>query len=152
MGKIRIVVLSVFLWEDRILVYKGKSPDTGRIFFRPTGGGLEFGESLEEGLRREVMEEHGQEITDIVPLCVAQPRFKWHGVDSHQIFVIHDAKFRDTSYYREEWFSLNDNGNDIPCKWKPISDFRNGDFLHPQGLLEFLETYEEGKVCIPVLQ
>ncbi len=50
----------VFRGEEVLLVKRGKPPFKGH--WSIPGGGLEFGERLKDGVRREVMEETGLEI------------------------------------------------------------------------------------------
>ena len=50
----------VFRGEEILLVKRGKPPFKGQ--WSIPGGGLEFGERLEDGVRREVMEETGLDI------------------------------------------------------------------------------------------
>ena len=51
----------VFRGDEVLLVKRGKPPFQGH--WSIPGGGLEFGERLEDAVRREVMEETGLEIT-----------------------------------------------------------------------------------------
>ncbi|MCA9440990.1 MAG: NUDIX domain-containing protein [Candidatus Omnitrophica bacterium] len=58
--KIRIRVAALILREGRILLAEHEKG--GRRYWLLPGGGVEFGESLEEALQRELMEEAGLEI------------------------------------------------------------------------------------------
>jgi hypothetical protein len=46
MNEIRPVALCVFRNNDGILVFEGYDDVKGETFYRPPGGGIEFGESL----------------------------------------------------------------------------------------------------------
>lgn len=60
----RTGVYGVAMKEGRILVIRQKSgPYAGKLDF--PGGGIEFGESVEEALRREFLEEVGMEFTSM---------------------------------------------------------------------------------------
>jgi 8-oxo-dGTP pyrophosphatase MutT (NUDIX family) len=53
----RILLVDEF---DRTFLFKGQDPQNkSDIFWCPVGGGIEPGETLEEAIRREVMEETG---------------------------------------------------------------------------------------------
>lgn len=45
--------------RDRVLLFRGEEPDTGRAFWFPAGGGLEEGEDVQSAAVREVTEETG---------------------------------------------------------------------------------------------
>ena len=64
MNQIRSVSLCVFLNKNRILVFEGYDKVKDEIFYRPLGGGIEFGETAEETVRRELREEINAEVDD----------------------------------------------------------------------------------------
>ena len=58
--KIRVIAVSVFQNAGRILVFKGHDPVKGETFYRPLGGAIEFGETSQQALVREIREELGE--------------------------------------------------------------------------------------------
>jgi len=65
MNQIRPLAICVFSNKDRILVFEGYDPIKNQSFYRPLGGGIEFGEYGEEAVRREIMEELHTKIKDL---------------------------------------------------------------------------------------
>ena len=65
MNQIRSVALCVFRNNDRILVFEGFEKLKNEIFYRPLGGGIEFGEKAEDTVRRELKEEINVDVTDL---------------------------------------------------------------------------------------
>jgi len=61
--KVRVRVCGLCWRGDSLLVANHRSLTPGQEFWAPPGGGLEFGESVEETLRREFREETNLEIT-----------------------------------------------------------------------------------------
>ena len=57
MSTIRPIVIGVAIRNDRVLAIEGFDAHKGEHFFRPPGGGIEFGETSEGALRREFREE-----------------------------------------------------------------------------------------------
>ena len=61
-NKVRVRVSGILVQSSSILLVKVHSPVTNELVWMPPGGGLEFGESLEECLEREFLEETGARI------------------------------------------------------------------------------------------
>jgi 8-oxo-dGTP diphosphatase len=61
-NKVRVRVSGLLIKENKILLVKHKSLGKKGIFWAPPGGGLNFGESAEESLKREFIEETGMKI------------------------------------------------------------------------------------------
>lgn len=60
--KIRIRVCGLLLENDSLLLVQLHSPVINKLIWTPPGGGLEFGETMDECLKREFAEETGLEI------------------------------------------------------------------------------------------
>ena len=64
--------------EGDLLLMRVRAPQGGEPFWITPGGGLEVGETVEDGLRRELMEELGIEGFAIGPvLCRRRHTFTW---------------------------------------------------------------------------
>jgi ADP-ribose pyrophosphatase YjhB (NUDIX family) len=77
--------------DDRILLVRFREPETGATFWTTPGGGLDPGETLEDGLRRELREEAGLEKFEVGPtLWTRREVFRWAGrtVDQRETFVL----------------------------------------------------------------
>lgn len=64
-NKIRVRVCGILADSDKILLACHKGLNNGQDLWIPPGGGLEFGETLEDALKREFLEETGLTV-DIV--------------------------------------------------------------------------------------
>lgn len=134
--KIRTIVLGIFLHNDRLLVFRGEDPERDVVFYRPLGGGIEFGERGCDALVREMREELGAEVTDVRYLGTLESIFTHRGKRGHEIALLYRARFTDPALYERETFEYaQDNGTPIAVSWKPIADFETGAFLVPRELL-----------------
>ena len=60
--KLRVRVCGILIKNDSILLVKHHSLGEEGVLWAPPGGGVEFGESVEEALKREFLEEVGIEV------------------------------------------------------------------------------------------
>ncbi|MFY0757977.1 NUDIX domain-containing protein [Metabacillus dongyingensis] len=139
-GIIRPLVICPFQKNSRILVAEGFDESKGDFFYRPIGGGIEFGESSSVALEREVEEEIGAFISNISYIGTIENIFIYNGCQGHEIVQVCHAEFTDPSYYELESFEgKEDNGTIFKLYWKSLSEFQDGNLrLVPENLLELL--------------
>jgi 8-oxo-dGTP pyrophosphatase MutT (NUDIX family) len=138
---VRALALAVIRRYDRILVFKGEDPVKVEVFYRPLGGGIEFGETGETAVRREFREEIGAELVNVRPLGALENIFTYNGHPGHEIILLFAADLLDPAIYQVERFEgVEANGGALTVEWKPIVDFRRGDRLYPEGLLPLLDA------------
>jgi len=137
-GRLRPIALALIRRNDEILVFEGYDPAKAQIFFRPLGGGIDFGERGAEAIRRELAEEIGVEVDEPRYLGTLENLFVYDGRPGHEICLIYAVTFRDRSLYEREQLEGRESSARFDAKWKALSDFRNGDRLYPDGLLGLL--------------
>jgi len=96
---IRVLALCLFSRDGKVLGAKGVDTSKDEVFFRPFGGGVEFGESAELALRREIREELGKEIVDIKLMGVVENLYTFEKKQGHEIVFVFDAGFEDEQVY-----------------------------------------------------
>jgi 8-oxo-dGTP pyrophosphatase MutT (NUDIX family) len=141
-GIVRPIALCVFRNDDdSILVLEGFDPTRRLTFYRPLGGGIEFGERSQDTVTREIREELGLEVLDLVFLGTLENVFTFDGLLSHEIALIYEGAFLDQSAYGLPYLlGSEDDGTPITTVWKPLDDFRSGaSILYPDGLMELLD-------------
>lgn len=61
-NRVRLRVCGLLVQDGNLLMVNHKGITDGGVFWAPPGGGLEFDETLQEGLQREFREETGLEV------------------------------------------------------------------------------------------
>lgn len=102
--------------QDRVLLVKAAPEDSGRWFL--PGGGVEFGEDPEAGLRREVEEETGQIIADLHLDRVLSDVVEVAGAGLHSIRIIYCATLAEERPLRDE----APGGSTVEVRWFPRRD------------------------------
>lgn len=140
-GRLRPIALAIIRRQDEILVFEGYDPSKRENFFRPLGGGIDFGERGVEALRREILEELGIEVDQPSYLGTLENIFVYDGRAGHEICLIYAVTLRDRSLYeREELQARESDTTPFVAQWKAIASFESGDRLYPDGLLDLLRA------------
>ena len=96
--------------NDTILAVCFHWDDTGDPFYRPAGGGIDYGETSEAAVHREIREELGAEIVAQRLLTVAENIFTdERGELAHQIMFLWEVSFVDPALYDREIFVDHDD-------------------------------------------
>jgi len=138
-GVVRPIAIAVLRRGASILVSEGRDRTKRETFYRPLGGGIEFGETAEEALRRELREELGVELASVRLLGVLENLFRFEGSPGHEIVFVFDAVVADPGFYSSDPpLLVLDEGSRV--SWEPVRRFTNGSArLYPQGMEPFLE-------------
>lgn len=138
-NQIRPLAICIFRNGDRILVSEGYDPVKRETFYRPLGGGIEFGERAEDALRREAREEIGAEIESPVYLFTLENIFTFNGERGHEIVMIFDARFADKGLYAQDSITGTETVENrqfhFKAVWKRLEEFGPNAPLYPDGLL-----------------
>jgi 8-oxo-dGTP pyrophosphatase MutT (NUDIX family) len=114
-GVIRVVALAVIIRPHtcEFLVFRGSDPTRNLEYHRPLGGGVEFGESAFQTIRREVLEEIGIEVVPVRLLTATESLFVAGGQPKHEIGLLVECRFSNPALYETEVFpDLEGNGED----------------------------------------
>ena len=142
---IRPVALAIARRGQALLVFEGRDSHDGREFYRPLGGGIEFGEHSEHAVRRELREELGAELRDAHLLGVLEEVFTFRGEPRHELLFVYEVSFDDPAWYDRASVDFDDDGDPLRAVWvKPQQDGRP---LYPEGLLGLLPRAARGPRC-----
>ena len=140
-GYLRVKAVCVFTNDDRILAIDGHDPTKGQSFWVPVGGRVEFGETSQEAIAREVEEELSAEITDLRLLGVLENIFTFDGNDGHEIVFIYDARFSEPSMYRQDQVEGIEENQPFTAHWINPDAPADGRPLYPDGLADLLASH-----------
>jgi 8-oxo-dGTP pyrophosphatase MutT (NUDIX family) len=137
MPRIRPIAICVLRHAGKILVFRGWDHVKQETFYRPLGGGIEFGETGEQAIVREIAEEIGAQLTDVRYLFTLENIFTCNGQAGHEIILVFEGNLIDPELYAQQAFEgREDSGESFQAVWKPLSDFGPaGDNIYPDGLL-----------------
>ena len=140
--RIRALALCIVWRGEQILVSEGYDPDKPELFYRPLGGGIEFGERGHEAAAREMQEELGADLRDLRYLGTLESIFTYAGERGHEIIRLYAGTFTDPALYAQDEFVGHEAGyGDFKVIWRSLADFRDGQPpLYPDGLLEVLTS------------
>lgn len=142
MNRIRPIAICVFLRNNKILVAEGYDAVKDQCFYRPLGGGIEFGESSKETICRELREELNLELDEesLRYLGTLENIYIFNGTPGHEIVFIYDGILKEPeAYERAEILGNELNGENIRAVWKSLDEFGDGKaILYPPGLLALL--------------
>ena len=142
-NSIRPTAIALISWEDKILVLEYCDKVTQEYYYRPLGGGINFGEYGKQTIEREIKEEIGAKIYDVRYLYALENIFVCDGKPDHQIILVFDAKLEDKSLYGKTLEAIEDNGEKFSASWKSLHEIQQeGRPLYPDGLPEKLQEIE----------
>lgn len=135
-ARIRPHVLGVARRDDRIFVAEVTDPTTDEAFYRPPGGGIEFGESSREAVVREYREELDLAVEPIEYLGTIENRFEWDGNLAHDLSVVHEVAFVDEVSVDESLQGIDTGGTvTYEATWEPLDELIADDRpLYPEGV------------------
>lgn len=110
---IRPIVVAIIRRGEEILAMQCFDKVKEQHFYRPLGGGIEFGETASDALKREFMEELGLEIIVGTQLAVCENIFTFGGKQGHEIVFVYSAEFADKAIYSQDKISFIEKGLEL---------------------------------------
>lgn len=137
MPRIRNIAVGLPMRAGHVLVLDGTDTVKNEDFHRAIGGGIEFGETAEEALRREFLEELGVALDGVMLLAVVENIFEYEGSPGHEIahvFAVDSTEL--DALPLDARLCVLDEGS--PVRWVP---FREADRpFYPSGVAGLIES------------
>ena len=124
--------ISVMIDNNKILLHKSKEDN----FYAIPGGRIMIGETSENALKREFIEEIGAKITIKNFLGTVENFFEYNGKKYHELMLVYESTFDSNSnFYKEERIIGLEEDGKIEFIWKTIDEIKQLD-LRPLFLKE----------------
>ncbi len=133
--KIEILVRAVHVTDGRLLVCHTKGADNSYL----PGGHIDFGESADAGLKREIKEELGKACRLSGLLGVVEHAFMQNGERHHEMNLVFQAEIEDLC----SSVSPESKEDYIEFLWVPLEDLAGSD-LEPAPLKELIPVWLTG--------
>jgi 8-oxo-dGTP pyrophosphatase MutT (NUDIX family) len=137
-GEIRVLALGLIRDGNRIFVSEGYDPVKQLTFYRAMGGGVDFGETSLEALKREFQEEIQAELTNIRYLGCLENIFTFNGQSGHEIIQLFESDFVDPKFYQLDKLDFSEGERHKTALWVDINRFKSGELrLVPEQFLDY---------------
>ena len=120
--RVRVIALALLRHPERpaVFVDQGTRPETGEVYHRLAGGGIEHGELARDTVARELAEEYGLQLRVGRRRAVVENIFTFDGRLAHQIVLVFDAELCDPADAQFERLVCADADN--VGVWRPTDE------------------------------
>ena len=137
--QVRALVLGLIRDGDRILVAEGYDSVKQRFFYRCLGGGVDFGETSLDALKREFQEEIQAALCNIQYLEFSENLFVFEGKPGHEWIQIYQADLVDSKFYQLDKFIGTETKTEFVVRWIECDRFQSKELhLVPEICLSYL--------------
>lgn len=113
--------MCLFTRDGKTLLSKGYDTTKDEHFYRVLGGGLEFYELAEDGIRREIREELESEIENLKFLGIVENPFVYLGQRGHDIVFMYSGDLARKELYAQENIQVTEqNQIKFTTEWIPV--------------------------------
>jgi 8-oxo-dGTP pyrophosphatase MutT (NUDIX family) len=138
-GEIRVLALGLIRDGQRIFVSEGYDPVKQLTYYRAMGGGVDFGETSLEALKREFQEEIQAELTNIRYLGCLENIFTFNGLPGHEMIQLFESDFVDPKFYQLDKLDFSEGERQKTALWIDINRCKSGELrLVPEEFLDYL--------------
>lgn len=132
MATIEIKAMCLIQNKGKVLASKGLDHEKSQYFYRLLGGHVEFQETAEAAIRREILEEISSGIDDLKLITIIENIFTYNGKPGHEIDYLYTGSLTRVDLYEQNPIPLQEEGDFQTAEWIPIEQISNGQIpLYP---------------------
>ncbi len=132
-GQIKAKAMCLIIHDGKLLATKGRDSAAGENFYRVLGGGIEFGETSEQAVRREIKEELKSGIVNLERIDVIENIFSYEGKPGHQIIFLFKGELDREDLLHVNNIRIEENIYEQEAAWVNIKDILDGKvILYPK--------------------
>ncbi|MFZ5390994.1 MAG: NUDIX hydrolase [Patescibacteria group bacterium] len=129
MEKIRPIALCLFQNKGRILASKGFDRTKNENFYRLLGGSIDFFETSQSCIRREIKEELQSEIENLKFLFVFENLFTYESTRGHEIVFLYSGDLAKQELYNQKSIRIAENTYELEAEWVSVEDIIAGKII-----------------------
>jgi 8-oxo-dGTP pyrophosphatase MutT (NUDIX family) len=130
--------LVLIVHNDKVLLGKGFDSSTNLAFYRPLGGGIEFGEYSVQTAKREIQEEIGLTLCNEKLVTVFENIFKYEGKLGHEITFLYKGDILEADAYQKDSIPRLDKENTF-AEWVSITDVQTKKIVvFPETVIDYV--------------
>lgn len=120
--KIVTKAMCLFVHQGKTLASRGFDDVANEHFYRVLGGTVNFLETAEQAIRREIREELQSDITDLTLLEVIENIFTYKGNKGHQNVFLYSGNLARKELYEQKVIHIVDEPQEFDAEWIAIED------------------------------
>ena len=124
-NSIRVKVMCLITDGKRVLAGKGRDNVKNEDFSRVLGGSLNFGETVRDGVLREIREELNYEVENLKLVDVVENIFIYEGKKGHQITFLFKGYVREPRLCEPAIVHIVEDTYEFYAEWISIEDILN---------------------------
>jgi len=127
MGAIRVKVAGLLRRGEAVLLFELADPAGGAPFWTAPGGAVEFGERLEDALRRELREELGVAIAAARCVGVFENHYAWADGPEHEIYFAYEVESAEPHEVdRDDLCVVESDGRRFAARFVSVAEIASG--------------------------
>ncbi|MBI4836773.1 MAG: NUDIX domain-containing protein [Candidatus Abawacabacteria bacterium] len=124
--RIKVKALCLFHKDGKILASRGINKITNQVFYRLLGGSLNFFETGEAGIRREIKEELHSEIDNLHFIDVVENIFTHEDWRGHELIFLYSGDLVRQELYAQQMIHIVEDTYEFEAEWIAIIEILSG--------------------------